>query len=73
MEVLNASESKVAPILNEVVKRYTNVKIGSYPIMENRDYSLMVTLESLDNISLNSAFENLLNSLTRESLIRVED
>jgi FAD synthetase len=70
---LNESESKVAPILNEIVKQYTNVKIGSYPVMDNRDYSVMVTLESLDNVSLKSAFENLLGSLSSDSLIRVEE
>lgn len=70
---LNESESRIAPILNEIVKRYENVKIGSYPVLDNTDYSVMVTLESLDAISLESAFKNLLNSIPDEKLIRVED
>lgn len=70
---LNESESNVAPILNEVVKRYTNVKIGSYPVVDNREYSLMITLESLDNESLTGAFKNLLEKIMNEKLVKVEE
>jgi molybdopterin-biosynthesis enzyme MoeA-like protein len=44
---LNESESEIAPVLNEIVRRYTNVKIGSYPVLDNKEYMVMVTLESL--------------------------
>jgi len=70
---LNESESKVAPILNEVVKRYANVKIGSYPVVDNRDYSLVITLESLDNESLTEAFQNILEKIMNEKLVKVEE
>jgi len=69
---LNESESMVAPVLNEIVKRYVNVKIGSYPVIDQIEYTVMVTLESLDRESLNAASENLLKSIPDEKLIRVE-
>jgi FAD synthetase len=69
---LNESESMVAPVLNEIVKRYANVKIGSYPVIDQIEYTVMVTLESLDRESLNAASENLLKTIPDEKLIRVE-
>jgi FAD synthetase len=39
-------ESKVAPILNKIVKNHRNVKIGSYPFMNIEEYNLMIILES---------------------------
>jgi len=69
---LNESESMVAPVLNEIVKRHANVKIGSYPVIDQIEYTVMVTLESLDRESLNAASENLLKSIPDEKLVRVE-
>ncbi len=69
---INESESKIAPVLNGIVRQYENVKIGSYPFVDNRDYSIMITLESLDEKSLNQALENLLSHIPQEMLVRVE-
>jgi molybdenum cofactor synthesis domain-containing protein len=69
---LNESESLVAPVLNETVKRYENVKIGSYPAIEQREYSVMITLESLHVESLNLAAEDLLRRIPAGKLVRVE-
>jgi FAD synthetase len=69
---LNESEAKIAPVLNEIVKRYGNVKIGSYPVIENKEYSVMVTLESLDNKSLTEACQWLLGSVPADKLVRLE-
>jgi FAD synthetase len=70
---LNENESNIAPILNEILKSNKNVKIGSYPVIGNRDYMVMVTLESLDEASLNSALLNLLDMLPKEKIVRVEE
>jgi len=69
---VNESEASIAPVLNEIVKQYQNVKIGSYPIMENKDYSVMITLESLDASSLSSAYTSLLESIPKEKLFKAE-
>lgn len=68
---LNESESRVAPVLNRIVKTYGNVKIGSYPIIDSDEYSVMVTLESLDQSSLEEALKELLSGISREKIIRV--
>jgi molybdenum cofactor synthesis domain-containing protein len=69
---LNESESRIAPVLNGIVERYQNVKIGSYPVLENADYSVMVTLESLDALSLSSAYISLLEKIPKDKLFRAE-
>lgn len=68
---LNESESRVAPVLNRIVKIYGNVKIGSYPIIDSDEYSVMVTLESLDQSILEEALKELLSGISREKIIRV--
>jgi FAD synthetase len=70
---LKESESLIAPILNEILKLFQNVKIGSYPVVDNQDYTVLITLESLDKESLNSALKNLLDSLPKERIVRVEE
>ena len=69
---LNESESCVAPVLTDIVKRYKNVKIGSYPVIDNEEYSVMVTIESLDDMSLTTALKDLLEKMPAEKLVRVE-
>jgi molybdenum cofactor synthesis domain-containing protein len=69
---LNESESRVAPVLNDIVRRYKNVKIGSYPVIDNEEYSVMITIESLDDISLTAALKDLLEKMPTEKIVRVE-
>ena len=70
---LNESESEIAPVLNEIVRRYTNVKIGSYPVLDNKEYMVMVTLESLDKMTLHEAMTDLLNGVPDTKLMRTEE
>jgi len=70
---MNESEANIAPVLNEIVKRYQNVKIGSYPILENKDYSVMITLESLDASNLSSAYKSLMESIPKDKLFKAEE
>ncbi|MBE0425854.1 MAG: competence/damage-inducible protein A [Nitrospirae bacterium] len=67
------SEPMIAPVLNEIVKTYTNVKIGSYPVMDNTEYTVKITLESQDELCLNTAVENLLLKIAKEKLVRVAE
>jgi len=69
---LNESESRVAPVLNDIVRCYRNVKIGSYPVIDNEEYSVMVTMESLDSVALAAALKDLLEKMPAEKLVRVE-
>jgi hypothetical protein len=54
------------------VKRYRDVKIGSYPVIDNEEYSVLVTMESLDDASLSTALKSLLDMITADKLVRVE-
>ncbi|HSB52430.1 MAG TPA: competence/damage-inducible protein A [Dissulfurispiraceae bacterium] len=65
-------ESEIARTLNEIVKTHKDVKIGSYPVMGGKDYSVMVTFESLDEAHLDSAVSSLVRSLPPEKVVRVE-
>lgn len=70
---LNESESEIAPVLNEIVGRYRSVKIGSYPVLDNKEYMVMVTLESCDKTTLHEAMKDLLNGLPDAKLMRIEE
>jgi molybdenum cofactor synthesis domain-containing protein len=69
---LNTSESRIAPLLNEIVSTHLNVKIGSYPVLDNDDYALMITMESLNGSALDIAVQSLIERISREVLVRVE-
>jgi FAD synthetase len=69
---LNESESEIAPVLNEIVRRYRSVKIGSYPVLDNKEYTVMVTLESCDKTTLREAMTDLLNGVPDAKLMRIE-
>lgn len=70
---LDESESAIAPVLNEIVRRYKTVKIGSYPVLDNKEYTVMVTLESLDETTLYEAMKDLLNNVPDTKLMRIEE
>jgi molybdenum cofactor synthesis domain-containing protein len=65
-------EPEIAPHLNEIVKSHKKVKIGSYPVVGNKDYYVMVTLESLDKKRLDSALEDLIQKISKKKVIKVE-
>lgn len=69
---VNESESIIASILNEILTHLTDVKIGSYPVVDNRNFKVMVTLESLNKVSLDSALKRLLEILPKEAIVRIE-
>ena len=69
---LKEYEPEIAPFLNSVVKSHKDVKIGSYPVLGNRDYYVMITLESLDAENLHSALNDLLQKIPNKKVIRIE-
>lgn len=69
---LNVSESSIAPLLTEVVRCYREVKVGSYPVLDNEEYALMITMESLSGSELDNAVQCLIGRVSREVLVRVE-
>ncbi|MEE9393158.1 MAG: molybdopterin-binding protein [Planctomycetota bacterium] len=62
-------EGDLAELL-EKLEAETGVAIGSYPTYEDRDYKVMITLESRDAKILESATRRLRCSIPRELLVR---
>lgn len=69
---LNAKESDIAEILNSVVDENRDVSFGSYPILGNPEYQIIVTAESKSEDELTRAAEELQKRLSREIIVRIE-
>jgi FAD synthetase len=52
-------ESSLAHYLNEIVERYPDVKLGSYPRDDSEAFKVIITVESLDRERALAAFEAL--------------
>lgn len=69
---LNAHEYEIAGVLNLAVAENTDVTFGSYPAVGNPEYSVVVTVESKSDASLNKALDWLMSRLPENMLVRVE-
>lgn len=67
------SESNIAPFLKSVLQKFNNIKIGSYPVMNIEEYSIIVTIESRDKEKLDKAFNELLDILKHKSIFKTEE
>jgi len=65
------SESVLACYLNEIVAGEKGVKIGSYPVIGEQEYTVMVTLECTDEIKLDATTRGLLAKVPKEKIVRV--
>lgn len=69
---LKANESDIAETLNGVVAENGEVTFGSYPILDNPEYTVIVTAESRSLDSLSAAVAELLRRLPGNIILRVE-
>ena len=69
---LRANESDIAAVLNSVVEKNDCVAFGSYPILDNPDYQIMVTAESKLEADLEKALGELIGKLPTDILVRIE-
>lgn len=69
---LNGHESEFAEILESVVLNNRDVNFGSYPILGQTDYRVVVTAESKSEHLLEKAMDELLNILPQTMLHKVE-
>ena len=60
---LNQREIAIAEVLNDAQNQWPQVAIGSYPRRENREWKVIVTLESRDSNALADAHAFLEQSL----------
>jgi molybdenum cofactor synthesis domain-containing protein len=66
------SEGSLADFLNELLRAYPDLLLGSYPEFANPEYKVRVTLESKDRAYLGQALDDLLRRLPREAVVRVD-
>jgi molybdenum cofactor synthesis domain-containing protein len=65
-------EGTLADFLNDLLKNYPLLLLGSYPEFSNPDYKVKVTLESKDGEYLERALAELVARLPRDAVVRVE-
>lgn len=58
---VDEEECFIAPHLDQVVREFKGVIVGSYPTVDSPGYKVVVTLESKDREQLSEAFERLIS------------
>ena len=69
---LKANESDIAETLDAVVKMHGDVAFGSYPILDNPEYSIIVTAESRSEDILTESVTELMSRLPRRIFVRAD-
>lgn len=69
---LDAEESEIAAALNKIVDGHHDVSFGSYPVLDNPEYKIIITAESRSEESLKIALGELLAVLPKRMLVRTE-
>jgi FAD synthetase len=69
---LKANESDIAETLDSVARTHRDIAFGSYPILDNPEYSIIVTAESRSEDALIQSVTELISRLPRAILVRVE-
>jgi FAD synthetase len=65
-------ESDIADHLNDLLREFPELMLGSYPRLDSRDYSVLLTLESRDPDYLQRAQASLLERLPSDAIRKVE-
>lgn len=69
---LNSHETEIAEILNSVVAAHKSVAFGSYPILGEQEYRIIITAECKFEESLDKAVNELLQKLPADVIIAVK-
>jgi molybdenum cofactor synthesis domain-containing protein len=69
---VNIGEGTLANFLNDLLKAYPLLLLGSYPEFAHPDYKVKVTLESKDKDYLDQALTELLGKLPRGAVVKVQ-
>jgi len=65
-------EGVIASILNDLLAKFPELLLGSYPVLDNPEYRVKLTLESKDPNYLDQAFQKLLSTLPQGAIHRIE-
>lgn len=69
---LRCDEGEIAADLYRAIDRFSSVQIGSYPILHNPEYNVLLTLESKVSDEVEQALQYLLGRLSASIIVRVE-
>jgi len=69
---LNTEESDIAAALNAVVAEHADVVFGSYPILNNPDYKIIITAESKSEAAMLAAAGAFMSAIPEDIIFRVE-
>ncbi|MCX8028049.1 MAG: molybdopterin-binding protein [Thermodesulfovibrionales bacterium] len=69
---VNEYESAIALTLSDITERIRGIKIGSYPVLGNNDYKVMVTFSSYNIEDVNTSAEYFIRSLNAEKVVKIE-
>ncbi|MFQ5683874.1 MAG: competence/damage-inducible protein A [Candidatus Binatia bacterium] len=70
---IKEGEGVIASILNNLLRGFPDLLLGSYPVLDNPEYKVKVTLESKDKNYLDRAFQNLLGAIPKSAIHRIEE
>ena len=65
-------EGIIAAILNDLLAKFPQLLLGSYPVLDLPDYKVKVTLESKDADYLSRALQTFVSSLPADAVHRIE-
>jgi molybdenum cofactor synthesis domain-containing protein len=69
---LSAGEDTIAEDLNDCMRNFPDLMLGSYPKIGNPEYRVKLTLESKDAEYLDRAFRHLMRLLPAEAVVKTE-
>jgi molybdenum cofactor synthesis domain-containing protein len=69
---LSAPESDIAGALNRVVSNNSKVIFGSYPVVNNHGYTVIITAESRSEPLLKMAVDEFINLIPGDIVVRIE-
>jgi molybdopterin-biosynthesis enzyme MoeA-like protein len=65
-------EGVIAAMLNDLLVKYPQLMLGSYPMLDLPEYKVKVTLESKDADYLAQALQTFIDSLPQDGVYRVD-
>lgn len=69
---LNVNEPDIAESLNRTVAEHADVSFGSYPVLDNPEYKVIITAESSSPEALDKSLDELVERLPEGAVVRVE-
>ncbi len=70
---VSAPEPELAPVLDNLAQRFSDVAFGSYPVFDSGfDYAVKITVECASQSRTCQAFEALREALPKQVVVRVE-